>query len=114
MATIKVRKQANGSTRYTAIVRIRQSKTIIHRESKTFAFRAAAGSWAKYREVELEKPGELERARQAEMPRVAIIRRYIDSFARFPNGANEANPLGVFGKILDWPSSRERASQRRN
>jgi hypothetical protein len=59
--------------RYTVIVRIRQRKTIIHRESKTFAFRAAAGSWAKYREVGLEKPDELERAQQAEMPRAAII-----------------------------------------
>jgi hypothetical protein len=60
MATIKVRKQANGSTRYTAIVRVRRGKTVIYRESSTFAFRAAACLWAKHREVELEKPSALE------------------------------------------------------
>jgi hypothetical protein len=32
MPTIKARKQANGSTRYTAIVRIRRGTTVLHRE----------------------------------------------------------------------------------
>ena len=57
MATIRARTQANGSTRYTAMVRLRKGKTLIHQEAKTFAFRAAAASWAKHREVELERPG---------------------------------------------------------
>ena len=43
MATICARRQADGSTRYTAIVR-------------TFAHRAAAVTWAKHREVVLEDP----------------------------------------------------------
>lgn len=80
MATIKARKQANGTTRYTAIVRLRRGKTIIHRESKTFTFRAAAYSWAKHREVELEKPGALELAQQEEFSLAGLIRWYIDSF----------------------------------
>src|SRR5512146_363831 len=62
MATIKVRKQVNGTTRYTAIVRVRKGKTIVHREAKTFAHRAAALTWAKHREVTLEDPGALARA----------------------------------------------------
>ena len=33
MPTIKARKQANGTTRYTAIVRIRRGGAILHRES---------------------------------------------------------------------------------
>jgi hypothetical protein len=53
---------------------------MVHRESKTFAFRAAAFSWAKHREVELEKPGALERAQQEEFWLAGLIRRYIDSF----------------------------------
>jgi hypothetical protein len=53
MPTIKSRKKANGVTRYTAIVRIRRGTAIIHRESKTFAHRTAALSWAKHREVAL-------------------------------------------------------------
>jgi hypothetical protein len=54
MPTIKVRKQANGITRYTAIVRIRRGGAIPHRESRTFAHRSAALSWAKHREVVLQ------------------------------------------------------------
>jgi len=42
---------------YTAIIRIQKRKTIIYQEYKTFALRTAAVSWAKHREVELEKPG---------------------------------------------------------
>ena len=61
MATIRARKQADGSTRYTAIVRIRRGKTTVYQEYKTFALRAAATSWAKHREVTLEQPGALTR-----------------------------------------------------
>jgi hypothetical protein len=61
MATIRARKQADGSTRYTAIVRIRRGKTIVYREYKTFALRTAAGSWAKHREVAVGIPYFLER-----------------------------------------------------
>jgi integrase len=85
MATIKARKQANGTTRYTAIVRLRRGKTILHHESKTFAFRAAAFSWAKHREVELEKPGALERAQEGEFSLAGLIRWYIDSFCEISN-----------------------------
>jgi hypothetical protein len=46
MATIRPRKQADGSTRYTAIVRIRRGKTIVYQEYRTFALRTAAVSWA--------------------------------------------------------------------
>ena len=39
MATIRARKQSDGTTRNTAIVRIRKRKTIIYQEYKTFALR---------------------------------------------------------------------------
>jgi hypothetical protein len=39
MAYIKIRKQSDGSTRYTAIVRVRRGKTIVHQEARTFAHR---------------------------------------------------------------------------
>lgn len=80
MATIKARKQANGMTRYTAILRIRRGKTVLHQEAKTFTFRAAAVSWAKYREVELEKPEALAHAQQEEFSLAALIRWYVQSF----------------------------------
>lgn len=51
MPYIKVRRQSDGSTRYTAIIRLRSSKTIVHQEAKTFAHRSAAVSWAEHREA---------------------------------------------------------------
>ena len=59
MATIKARRQAHGSIRYTAIVRKLVGKTIVHREAKTFTHRSAVLTWARHREVELENPAAL-------------------------------------------------------
>jgi hypothetical protein len=56
MATIRARRQSDGTIRYTAIVRLRQGKTVLHYESKTFSQRSAASGWAKSREVALEDP----------------------------------------------------------
>jgi integrase len=80
MATIKARKQGDGVTRYTAIVRIRRGGKILHRESRTFAHRSAALSWARHREVELENPGVLARVQQGAPTLAELIRWYIDTF----------------------------------
>lgn len=80
MPTIKARKQANGSTRYTAIVRIRRGTTVLHRESRTFTHRTAALSGAKHREVVLENPGELARLRLSTPTLAELIRWYIETF----------------------------------
>jgi integrase len=80
MATIKARKQADGSVRYTAIVRVRKGTVILHRESRTFAHRTAALSWARHREVELERPGALIRTRNGSPTVAELIRWYIDTF----------------------------------
>jgi len=42
MATIRTRKQSDGTSRYMATIRIRKRKTIIYQEYKTFALRTAA------------------------------------------------------------------------
>jgi hypothetical protein len=42
VAAIKARKQASGSTRRTAIIRVRHGTTVLHQESRTFAHRGAA------------------------------------------------------------------------
>jgi hypothetical protein len=80
MPTIKVRKQTDGITRYTAIVRIRRGGAILHRESRTFAHRSAALSWAKHREVALEDPSALTRVQQGAPTIAELIRWYIDTF----------------------------------
>ena len=81
MATIKARRQANGSIRYTAIVRKRVGKTIVHREAKTFTHRSAAMSWAKYREVGLENQAVPGRKHHKPVTLAELVRWYIDSFA---------------------------------
>jgi len=80
MPTIKARKQANGVTRYTAIVRMRRGAAIIHRESKTFAHRTAALSWARHRQVALEDPATLVREQQGAPTLAGLIRGYIEAF----------------------------------
>jgi hypothetical protein len=80
MATIRARKQTDGSTRYTAIVRIRKGKTTVHQEYKTFAHRVAAVTWAKHREVVLEDPSALTRVQHGAPTLAELIRWYIDTF----------------------------------
>lgn len=80
MATIKARRSANGSLRYTAVVRLRKGASILHREAKTFSHRAAAEKWAKAREVALENPAELLRANHPNTALSDLIRWYIDEF----------------------------------
>jgi integrase len=80
MPTIKARKQSNGSTRYTAVVRLRRGTTVLHQESRTFAHRTAALSWARHREVALEDPAELARLRVSTPTLAELIRWYIDTF----------------------------------
>lgn|ERR1700683_3110999 len=80
MPTIKARKQANGITRYTAIVRIRRGGATLHRESRTFAHRSAAASWAKHREIVLEDPSALTRVQHGAPTLGELIRWYIDTF----------------------------------
>jgi len=80
MTTIRARRQADGSTRYTAYLRIRKGKAVVHTEAKTFSHRSAALSWARHREVALEDPAALARI-NAETPTLAeLIQWYIESF----------------------------------
>lgn len=82
MAHILARKQANGSMRYTAVVRIRDGQRILHREAKTFTLRAHAERWAKHREVALEDPSSP--LRRSNQPRTLgrLIRWYLDTFRK--------------------------------
>jgi integrase len=85
MATIRARKQANGLTRYTAIIRLRKGKALIHQEAKTFAHRAAAVTWARHREVQLEDPTALIQAQDGTQTLARVIRWYIDTFESVSN-----------------------------
>jgi integrase len=80
MATIRTRKQADGTTRYTAIIRLRRGKALVHQEARTFAHRAAAITWAKHREVALEDPSALVPVKQDATTVAELVRWYIETF----------------------------------
>jgi integrase len=80
MATILPRRRADGSIGYMATIRLHHGKELVHRESKTFSRRAAAEKWARAREVELEDPTALVRAKDGDISLASLIRWYIDSF----------------------------------
>jgi hypothetical protein len=80
MATIRARKQADGTTRYTAIVRLRKGKGLLHQETRTFAHRSAAITWAKHREVALDDPAALVQVQQGATTVAELIRWYIEAF----------------------------------
>lgn len=60
MATIAKRHSKNIGTRYTAQIRIKRGEEN-YAESKTFSKKSLAIDWAVKRELELEKPGHLDR-----------------------------------------------------
>jgi integrase len=80
MAQIRARRQADGSTRYTAIIRIRKGRALIQQEYRTFAHRSAAASWAKHREVQLENQSVPGRQQHDPVTLAALIRWYIETF----------------------------------
>src|SRR5262245_11992716 len=80
MSTIRARRRKDGSVGYTARVRIRVKGQVVHQEIETFSTKAVAEKWAKRREVELEDPKELDKARQGATTIASLIRWYIDSF----------------------------------
>ncbi len=82
MATYTERTNAKGETRIRAQIRIKAKGKIIHSEAKTFSTRKLAERWAVPREIELQKTGEMERAR-AEKKGLSIrdlIDRYMDEY----------------------------------
>ncbi|MDO7900650.1 tyrosine-type recombinase/integrase [Pseudomonas sp. K1(2024)] len=88
MATIRLRKKADGTTSYTVQIRINRDKVTVYQESQTFARKQAAVAWAKRRETELSEPGAIERANRVGHPIKAMIDRYLIE-------AEKARPLGV-------------------
>lgn len=62
MGTILARTRKDGTTGYTAIVRIKKQGKVIHSETETFDREQAAKAWMKKRETELAKPGALTKA----------------------------------------------------
>lgn len=55
MGTISARKRADGTTAYTAQIRLKEQGVIVHTEAQTFTKKALAQAWMKRREAVLEE-----------------------------------------------------------
>jgi integrase len=78
MATIVARKRSDGTTAYTAQIRLRRGGVIIHSEAKTFARKATAKAWAAEREEQIRRdPSATTRAEHAGVTVGDLIRRYV-------------------------------------
>lgn len=73
MGTIVPRKRADGSTGYTAQIRIKRKGQLVHSEAETFEREAAAKAWLKKREGELAQPGALEPKPEVKDPLLADV-----------------------------------------
>ncbi|SDQ54617.1 Phage integrase family protein [Pseudomonas sp. UC 17F4] len=87
MATIRARKRTDGSSSYTAQIRLYRDGVQVYQESQTFARKQAAQAWARKRESELDQPGAIERANR----KGATIKEMID---RYMVEMEKARPLG--------------------
>jgi integrase len=77
MATIVARQRADGTTAYTAQIRIKIGG-VVHSEARTFAKKATAKSWAAEREEQIRRdPAAMTRANHHGVTVGALIERYL-------------------------------------
>ena len=87
MATIRLRKRADGSVRYTAQIRIKRDGVQVYQETRAFVRKQAARAWIRKRESELDQPGAIERLSRTSVSVKDMIDRYLVE-------AEKARPLG--------------------
>ena len=77
MATIRARKRTDGSTSYTAQIRLIREGAQVYQESQTFARKQAAQAWVRKREAAPDQLGAIERANRvgAMVKEMALARR---------------------------------------
>ena len=80
MGTITSRKRKDGSTGYTAQIRIMRDGQKVYQESQTFDRKQPAQAWIKRRETELAAPGALDRASRKKASLKDIILRYLEEY----------------------------------
>ena len=94
MGTITARKRKDGTTGYTAQIRVKRDGKVIHSESETFDRKQDALQWMRRREGELAKPGALDAVLRPDPPLGDIIRQYIaDIEQRKPVGRSKRATL---------------------
>ncbi|WP_225773225.1 site-specific integrase [Pseudomonas sp. Marseille-Q5115] len=107
MGSITVRKRKDGSTGYTAQIRIMKKGVTVYQESQTFERKAVAQAWLKKREAELAEPGALDKANRKGVTVKSMIEKYVLEYEKIrPLGKTKratltAISLSALGSIED-------------
>ena len=114
MGTITVRKRRDGSTGYTAQIRIMQKGVTVYQESQTFDRKATAQAWIKRVETEMSVPGAIEKANRSGVTVKEMIERYLLEYEKLrPLGKTKRATLKAIGETwLGKLQDREITSQK--
>ena len=114
MATIRARKRTDGSISYTAQIRLFRDGVQVYQESQTFARKQAAQAWVRKRQVELDRPGAIERANRTGATIKEMIDRYLLEYEKLrPLGKTRRATLKAIGETwLGKLQDREVTSQK--
>lgn len=97
MATITKLQRKSGIV-YRAQIRIKRGGKIIHSEAKTFGRKALAEQWAAKRELELQDPEVMARARHGGLTVGEVVRRYADA-TKEAAGRTKQNHLDLLTRL---------------
>ena len=114
MGTITVRKRRDGSTGYTAQIRIMQKGVTVYQESQTFDRKATAQARIKRVETEMSVPGAIEKANRSGVTVKEMIDRYLLEYEKLrPLGKTKRATLKAIGETwLGKLEDREITSQK--
>ena len=84
MGSIYTRKNQDGTSKFTAQIRIKRNQKTVYQESQTFNKKTAAQAWIKKREAELALPGALDAIiNKSDVNIAGIIERYLSEYDAF-------------------------------
>ncbi|MBG6287706.1 site-specific integrase [Pseudomonas nitroreducens] len=82
MGTITQRKRKDGTSAFTAQIRIMRQGKAVYQESQTFDRKTTAQTWLKRRETELSEPGAIERANRKGITVKEMIGQYLEEYGK--------------------------------
>ena len=99
MGTITQRKRKDGSSGFTAQIRITKEGKVVYQESQTFDRKATAQAWIRKREAELYEPGAVEKANRKGVTVKQMIEKYLAEYEKLrPLGKTKRATLKAIGE----------------
>ncbi|MFV3290151.1 site-specific integrase [Pseudomonas sp. NY11955] len=99
MGTITQRKRKDGSSGFTAQIRIMIEGKAVYQESQTFDRKATAQAWIRKREAELYEPGAIEKANRKGVTIKQMIDKYLVEYEKLrPLGKTKRATLKAIGE----------------